>query len=46
MKEIIASTFFTIRFTHVVFPQFPIVNPNIEQHNLENKGLENDELEG
>jgi hypothetical protein len=28
------------------FPNFPIVNPNNEQHNLENKNLKNDRLEG
>jgi hypothetical protein len=46
MKETITFTFLTICFTHVVFPQLPIVSPNNEQHNFENKGLENDELEG
>jgi hypothetical protein len=28
------------------FPNLPIASPNNEQHNLENKDLENDKLEG
>jgi len=30
----------------LLFPNFPIANPNNEQHNLENKNLENDRLKG
>ncbi len=41
MKE---TTFFTIPFAHVVFPNLPITRLEDEQHKLENKDLENDGL--
>jgi hypothetical protein len=47
MKETIVFTFFTICFVHVTFPQSSnLASLDNEQHNLENKDLENDRLEG
>jgi hypothetical protein len=46
MKKTTIFAFFTIRLPMLLFPNLPIVSPDNEQHNLENKGLENDGLEG
>jgi hypothetical protein len=49
MKETTTFSIFTNFLTHFVFPNFPLANPNNpnnEQHNFENKDLENDRLKG
>ncbi len=47
MKETTTFTFFTIRFSHTTFPQSSnSKSKQHEQHNFENKDLENDGLEG
>jgi hypothetical protein len=43
-EKTIAFAFFTIHFTHVVFPQSFNSKLNNEQHNFENKDLENNRL--
>jgi hypothetical protein len=46
MKETTIFAFYTICFTHVVFPQSFNSNSRQWKHNLENKNLENNKLEG
>jgi hypothetical protein len=46
MKETTTFAFFTFVSPLLLFPNLPITSPNYEQHNFENKKLENDILEG